>query len=330
MRITNTMINNNLLYAVNNNLGRMSENMKHLNTGKMVNRPSDNPIATAKILKYNTDISELVQYEKNVKDAVSNLEITETSIGEIGEVIQRTRELSVQAANGTLSSEDLQKIGYEVAQLTEHMVTAGNFNFAGKYIFSGFNTDEPLLNKDGTYNPNLELANKTDADVERLELLVGTRENIAYSTHGLQVLGEEKEFDIIKFDNNGKAMKDASGNFIKETKKFPALIGQMTEFAAALKAGDDSGADEFLGKIDERFDKLLAERADIGARINRLDLINHRISDDNMSFTGLLSKAQDTDMAKEIMLFKNAENVYRASLSTGAKIIQPTLVDFLR
>ncbi len=316
MRITNTMMNNNMMYSINNNLLRMSDYMKHLNSGKMVAKPSDNPVAAAKILRFNTDLSELEQYKKNVRDALSNLDVTENSIAELGEVLQRARELAVQAANtGVYSKDELSKIGTEIEQLTEHMITAGNFNLAGKYIFSGYNTDQPLLNKDGTFNANadMDLDNVTDATADRLALLVGTRESIIYSTHGVNVFGEAADFTI------------GGANV-----RYPKLIGNMKEFAEALQNGDDSGIQKFLGVVDERMKKLLAERADIGARSNRLELIEHRIDDDHMSFTGLLSRAQDTDMAEEIMLFKNAENVYRASLSTGAKVIQPTLVDFLR
>ncbi len=331
MRITNTMINNNLLFSVQNNLERMSNNMKHLNSGKMVNKPSDNPIATAKILRYNTDLSEVEQYKKNVRDATSNLEITETSIAEVGDLVQRARELAVQAANGTNSPEDLQKIGHELEQLTEHLVTAGNFNFAGRYIFSGYNTDQPLLNADGSLNPTLNVENKTANQVDNLKILVGTREEIAYSAHGIQVFGEAQDFDIVKFDaTSGQPLKDAGGNLIKETKKFPALIGQMRQFANALRAGEKDSPNKFLELVDNSIDNLLVVRADVGARINRLELVNQRLSDNNMSFTELLSKAQDTDMAAEIMTFKNSENIYRAALSTGAKVIQPTLLDFLR
>ncbi len=330
MRITNAMINNNLLFNVQNNLERMSKNMKHLNSGKMVNKPSDNPIATAKILRYNTDLSEVEQYKKNVRDATSNLEITETSIAEIGDLVQRARELAVQAANDTNSPEDLQKIGHELEQLTKHLVTAGNFNFAGRYIFSGYNTEQPLLNDDGSLNPVLGVENKKATEVDKLQILIGTRESIAYSTHGIQVFGEAADFDIIKFGADGQPVKDASGAFVKETKKFPALIGEMRQFANALKVGDKGSPSKYLELVDNSIDRLLVERADIGARVNRLELVNQRLNDNEMSFTELLSHAQDTDMAAEIMTFKNSENIYRAALSTGAKVIQPTLLDFLR
>ena len=77
-------------------------------------------------------------------------------------------------------------------------------------------------------------------------------------------------------------------------------------------------------------DNILRVRFGIGARMNRLELTANRLDDDYVNFTKLMSKNEDVDMAEAIMNLQNEENVYRASLSAGAKVIQPSLVDFLR
>ncbi|HEY8341514.1 MAG TPA: flagellin, partial [Calditerricola sp.] len=75
---------------------------------------------------------------------------------------------------------------------------------------------------------------------------------------------------------------------------------------------------------------LLAVRATVGARMNRFELIRYRLEADEVNVTRLLSKEEDADMAEVITNLKTAENVYRAALAAGARIIQPSLVDFLR
>ena len=86
----------------------------------------------------------------------------------------------------------------------------------------------------------------------------------------------------------------------------------------------------FVDKFDEHQDSLLEERSNIGARVNRMELVLNRIAENSVNFTRLLSDAEDADMSEVIMHLKNSENVYRASLQTGAKVIQPSLIDFLR
>ena len=64
--------------------------------------------------------------------------------------------------------------------------------------------------------------------------------------------------------------------------------------------------------------------------MNRLEMVNSRLEDTEVNYTKLLSDNEDVNMAKVIVELTNQENIYRASLAAGARIIQPSLVDFLR
>ena len=108
------------------------------------------------------------------------------------------------------------------------------------------------------------------------------------------------------------------------------LIADIDNLLTLLDTGDNEAIGDQLDTIDLHMENMLSLRADIGARNNRLELTSKKIASNNISFTKMLSDAQDADMSEVIMLLKNAENVYKASLSTGARIIQPSLVDFLR
>jgi flagellar hook-associated protein 3 FlgL len=104
----------------------------------------------------------------------------------------------------------------------------------------------------------------------------------------------------------------------------------VDELISRLEVGNNSQIGDMISVIDGHMGNMLSLRADIGARNNRLEMISKKIASNNVSFTKLLSDAEDADMSEVIMLLKNAENVYKASLSTGARVIQPSLVDFLR
>jgi flagellin-like hook-associated protein FlgL len=108
------------------------------------------------------------------------------------------------------------------------------------------------------------------------------------------------------------------------------LMVDVDELITRLDAGDNSAIGDMLSIIDGHMGNMLSLRADIGARNNRLEMISKKIASNNVSFTKFFSDAEDADMSEVIMLLKNAENVYKASLSTGARVIQPSLVDFLR
>ena len=108
---------------------------------------------------------------------------------------------------------------------------------------------------------------------------------------------------------------------------FNALEGLMTNISSK-NISEISNTD--LGKLDDIYDQMLGVRADIGARINRTELVINRTDELNVNMTDLLSKVEDADMAQVLVKLKIQENVYQSSLQIGAKIITPTLMDFLR
>jgi flagellar hook-associated protein 3 FlgL len=522
------MMTTNLLLNVNRNLQKMSNMQDQLATGKRISKPSDDPVLASKILARKTDLSELDQYDKNTRDALGWMEITEKAIEDNGDLLQRVRELTVQAANGTNTASDTQKIAEEIKNLKEQLISNGNATFAGRYIFSGFSTDKALLKKDGSYNIDVDDYAINNKPIVKYEISVGESMDVMTSglsiyepipssnvmtesfptgkiegtasrkgyltvtfdfdldytaanldvtiggtpynvdTAGLSGLAKpiSKEAVITAYNNalgaNGTAYFNQSNELVIEaglpgaaaasgmsaagvtitstvpgfdkveavinngTNNFvdplPAdqgifeevlrnnslniivngvsrkvkpdatlvspfdvadyvthmqtrfdtafngnkvnisvvagqltvetvntspgtqptlvvdfprahenqLIKDMDQLISLLEVGDHTGLSTHLGVIDGHMENMLSLRADIGARNNRLELTAKKIASNSVTFTGMLSDAQDADMAEIIMLLKNAENVYKASLSTGARVIQPSLLDFLR
>ena len=305
MRITNNMLINNMVSYIGNNLTRMNNYQSQLATGKKIQVPSDDPVVAARALKLRTDVAEIDQYKKNVNDAQSWLDMTEDSIANIGDVLQRTRELTVQGANGTSAVEDTQKISEEVKQLRTQLIQLGNSTYAGRYLFSGYKTDKKLL--DGT-------TGKFVIDVQNTE-------NIKYEIG----IGDDININVAGGDlfNNGGIADSTSAT--------PGmLIDDFDKLITALDAGDHATVGNMLSNIDNDINNVLRIRADIGARSNRLELSSNRLDSDTTNFTKLMSENEDVDMVETIINLLNEENVYKASLSGGARIIQPSLVDFLR
>ncbi len=302
MRITNNMLINNMVNYVGNNLTRMSKYQSQQATGKKIQVPSDDPVVAARALKLRTDVAEIDQYKKNVKDAQSWMDMTESTLGNIGDVLQRARELTVDAANGTKTPEDTQKIKAEMEQLRTQLIQLGNTTYAGRYIFSGYKTDQKLLNDDGTFAIDVTTA----AENIKYEIAIGDDININVAGGDL-------------FNNSGDATAGTTGTFISH---FDDLI-------SALDAGDTDAIGDMLAEIDADMENLLRIRADVGARTNRIDLTSNRLDNDTTNFTKLMSENEDVDIAETFMNLSNEMNVYRASLAAGAKIIQPSLVDFL-
>jgi flagellar hook-associated protein 3 FlgL len=302
MRVTNRMLINNMINNIGANLRRMEKYQNRLSTGKKINVPSDDPVVAARALKLRTDVSRLEQYDRNVKDAMSWMEITESALANINDILHRARVLAVQGANGTTTPDDTKKIAEEVKQLKHQLIQVANSTYSGRYIFSGFKTDQRLLDEDGNF-----------------EIEVSNNEKIIYEVD----IGDDIHINLTGgdvFNIGGEATASAT----------PLMIELFNDFITALEAGDHSTIGGFLDDIDEHMDNISRVRSDIGARYNRLELTENRLSKNIYNFTKLMSENEDIDQAENIMLLKSEENVYQASLAGGARIIQPSLMDFLR
>ncbi|MGM0370366.1 MAG: flagellar hook-associated protein FlgL, partial [Bacillota bacterium] len=112
---------------------------------------------------------------------------------------------------------------------------------------------------------------------------------------------------------------------------FSSALDNLKKLSDDLKAGRTGEiSNQRLGELDENINTLLEKRAENGARQKRMEMTKNRLEEDKIKFEKLLSENEDVDMAKTIMDLKMSENVYRAALSSGSRIIQPSLVDFIK
>jgi len=296
MRVTNNMLINNMMRNLNFNLRRLQKVNDEMSSGKKFRMPSDNPVGVARSLKIRADLNENAQFKKNAEDALSWMETTETALMQIKEVLQRARELAVQGANGVLSPEDSQKVADEVMQLRDHLVSLGNSTYMGKHIFSGYRLDRVPVELDGGGG-------------------------LSYQGDDGQILYQVGVSDILQANITAEDVLRPGGK---------DLLADMESLIGSLEAGDSQAVGGLLTDLDIHFENILTMISETGAKTNRVELVINRLGDENLNFSGLLSKNEDVDMAEVIIRLKNEENVYMAALAGGARIIQPNLVDFLR
>jgi flagellar hook-associated protein 3 FlgL len=293
MRVTQSMLAGNSLRNLSKSYEKMGTYQDQLATGKKINRPSDDPVVAMKGMHYRTNLTEVEQYQRNISEAYQWMENSEAGIEQGTQVLQRVRELMVQASNGTNSPEDLKAIGAEMKQLKEDLVGSANTQVAGNYIFNGTQTKEApvTLNADGTVTVNID---KSPFEIE--------------VSKGVQLKANINSDNVFSED----------------------LFTVMGSIEKALSSGDASGLDGLLSDLDGKMDSMSAERAELGARYNRLELIEDRVGKQEIVSTRILSENEDADLEKVIMDLTAQESIHRAALSVGARIIQPTLMDFLR
>jgi flagellar hook-associated protein 3 FlgL len=300
MRVTQSMLTSNSLKHLSKSYERLGKLQDQLATGKKITRPSDDPVVAMKGMYYRSNLQEIEQYKRNLSELYLWMENSEAGIEQANSGLQRVRELVIQGSNGTLSPEDLQSIAKEIAQIKEDLISVANTKVSGRYIFHGTDVNNsPLKN----LNPPQAADNITDP----VQLAKINSYNIEVS-RGVYLQANVNPANVFS----------------------QKLWDTVQGIQDALESGDQSNLNNLLSDLDDVMDTLSAERSELGARYNRLELVDDRLAQQEVVANRILSDNEDADIERVITDLKTQESVHRAALGVGARIIQPTLLDFLR
>lgn len=293
MRVTQTMLSNNMLRNLSDSYSNMGTYQDQLSTGKKISRPSQDPVVAMKGMNYRSQVKEVEQFQRNIGEVHNWMDNSDSALDKTTQAMQRVRELTVQASNDTYDEAQLDAVAKEIRQLKEHIGSIANTKVNDKYIFNGANTTEsPFAGSD------FENSGPPSDEAVLMEVSAG-----------------------VKIQTNITPSRVFNQDIFQDLEDFAlALEGEATY----EELGD------YIGKFDGHIDNIVNERADLGARMNRVELIEDRLETQKISATKMMSDNEDADIEKVITNLKTQESVHRAAMGVGARIIQPTLMDFLR
>ncbi len=176
MRVTNSMMTNNMMSNINKNKNNLSLLDEQYSTGKKIQRPSQDPIIAVRALKLRTNLSELNQYyEKNIPDAKSWMDVTESALTNINTILTSINSKCIQGANDSLTASDRTSIVEALKQYKEQIHQEGNSNYAGRYVFTGYKTNSSLSFKETTKNLSYTInENFSGKDIAAFSTVTGT------------------------------------------------------------------------------------------------------------------------------------------------------------
>lgn len=304
MRITNNMMNTAFLQDLQRNLRSLDRLMRTTGSGKSVQRPSDDPVKIQQIFKLETAIDQYQQYVRAIDDADAWLNGTDTALDQAGKIFIDVRGIAVQGSTGSNDRDAMGALADEIRQMAEQLLEVANASHAGRYLFAGTNnTVKPFDDIDWEAVATADDPLSYSANNKRMSYEIGPQVTMPINTTMNKAFGEDAR-----------------------------AIRLLIELEDALREGEDNkeGINQVLGQLDEIESIFLTARSDVGARMNRLEATKTRFQDDIITYRALKSQVEDVDAAESIMYLKLQESIYHASLAVGARLMQPTLVDFLR
>ncbi len=175
MRITNKIMHNNSIYNINNNKVAEDDLNTQIATGKKITRPSDDPVIAIRALRLRSNVTELTQYyEKNASDAESWLNVTEDALSTITDVLTAMIQQCNKGVNQYETLDDIDTILTELSALSDEYYSTGNEDYAGRYIFTGYRTQQSLTFKDDESTQYIKLHDEFNAnDIDTSQRVIG-------------------------------------------------------------------------------------------------------------------------------------------------------------
>lgn len=301
MRVTQSMLSNNFLKNISKSYDQMGKISEQMQTQKKITRPSDDPVVAMKGIAYRTNLLEGQQYKRNFSEAHNWMDNTDAALDQATKALQRIRDLTLQANNGTLEEDQKKSISKEIEQLRDQLAEIANTRVGDKYIFNGTDTLKPPVGD-----------------------ITGTKIDPNTNAPIYEVSQNDKPVNL-ELSKGVYIQVNSTGIFTED------LFSGINKLLDKLNSGDTKGnLDGDLTNIDKSINSIVNERATVGARDNRIQLMEDRIDQQEVIATKMMSQNEDVDIEKVITDLVMQESVQRATLGMGARIIQPSLLDFLR
>ena len=295
MRVTNNLMANALVDQLQRKTEQLIGIQGTIASGKEITKPSDDPVQMGNVLDCRKTIASTEQYGRNIEWGTSWLNTTEATLGSIDTLLINTKELAVYQATETATDATREMAAQEVGNLYDQMMQLANTSLGGRYIFAGYRTDVTPFTRDGDYT--IAFA----GDQGEIDVIIGDGVEMTVNTNGAAVFnGDVDVFDVMKQLKEGLENNDTE-----------AIATQIDRLGEAMK-------------------QVLNERAQVGARLNRLEASQNHWRVFQQNTREMLFDIEEADLVTAMTELQSMEVAYEAALSATATIIQPNLMQFLR
>lgn len=360
MRIADKMafsqINQNLTKTRND----MNELQNQAATQKRINKPSDDPLSAARVLAARVEENSNKQFIKNISNGKAFLEFSDQSLAELSDLLVRAKELAVNLANDASGNAESRMVtASEIEQVYNQSVQIGNRKLGERYIFSGFKTETKPFNIVGDYSGDdgdMKVQIQKDAFVAmnipgnkiflgrglggdgivrpRYDTATSVEQLKEFQAEEIQREEQNREIEANYLTTRGPA-SDTKRNRPERKDPVTGAMGvniftTLKGLEISLRSNDKVGIQESLDTLDQAISQVVFARSEVGARVmvinNTLDTLQKAVVD-NKATASLL---EDADVFQVISDINKADSALKATLETSGKLVQSSLLDFLK
>jgi flagellar hook-associated protein 3 FlgL len=292
-RVTQHMLSNRSVSALQTGLSRLAKLQEQMSTGRVLNRPSDSPTDTTSAMRIRSSIADVKQYGRNAADGNGWLTQIDSALTSTNDQVLRARDLALQGANsGSSGPTAREALAAEVDQIRSGLIDTANSSYLGRPVFGGVTAGAKAYDSSGAFVGTSGAVNRT--------ISAGTS---------------------IRVDVDGQQAFGPSGS---------SVFDHLAALSTALRAGDQAGISASVTALNADRDRITTTQTDVGSRQLRVEGAIQAASDDELKLNTSLSNVENADLPKTIVDLQMQQTAYQASLAATARVMQPSLLDFLR
>lgn len=293
MRITNQMILSRSLDTIQQGKQESARLERQIVTGRKFERLSDAPLDARSVLELDADLRASKQYNRNIEAARTRLAIADSTTDAMSNLLARARELAIQSGSDTVDAQQRLGAQAEVQAIRESMIQLANREYNGAYVFGGAYSDRPPLDSTGALDPTFPARGAPRYEIGP----------------GMTVL----------------AAHDAGQMFIDTD-----VMASLDALDVALGANDVPGIQAASTQLTGAIENVQTLVADVGARQASLDMAQDRQAIVDETVSTRRSTLADAPIEEAITRLVAVQSAYQASLLTTTRLLETSLVNYLR
>jgi flagellar hook-associated protein 3 FlgL len=290
-RISNQMLVTQTMTNLQGQTAKLADLQDQASSLKKLRKPSDAPADVASALSLHGDLSRNGQLSRNIDDAMAWMGTADTALSAAVEQLERVRQLTVQARNASINASGREAIATEIDDIRKTILGLANTQYAGRPIFGGTASGGVAYQADGSYVGFSSTIERTVAPGQRVQVNV-----------------------------NGDDVFGTPGS---------DLFATLTQISDAIRT-NPSGLDSLSTTLESKTQQVQNSLGQIGARFQRVEAIQSQNQADAATMKKNLSNIEDVDLAEVMMQLQTQQVAYQAALAATARVLQPSLADFLR
>jgi flagellar hook-associated protein 3 FlgL len=303
MRVTPKITTSNLIRNIHQQAGNILKAQEQIATQKRINKVSDDPIGMGRVLGYRSDIAAIEQYQENIDQGIIRLEFNEINLDLASDLVLTAKRVAEDYSAEGMTVQQKQFAADQIKDLYDQLISLGNSKFNNNYVFAGHATDTAPFSRDANFNVTYH------GDDGQVRLMVGGNVEINFDADGRNIFQNAA--------NGGVNLFDELKNLIDGLENPDAVAG-----SAKIKAA--------VSPLYNARQQINDRRAEYAPALYRLQFTDEYWFNLKPKVQGALADTEQTDLVETILELTNLEIAYETTLATAARIIQPSLMDFLR